>query len=373
MLLILMAKSHYKSLFWFGVFLTVVGFFVWFFLKLVVFLVVSAVLALLGKPIMEFICKFRIGRLKVSRTLAAFLTILLMIGFLVGLFALMLPFIVKQALLVSDLSIQTISASLEEPLMKLEGFFHDRGVLPADQTLSGLIIGELSSLVAFDGFSGIFGTVVGFIVQVIIGFMVISFVTFFFLKEDQLFSRGVLFFTPQPYKQEVGLILSESKELLRRYFTGLVTDLFSVFVLISLCMWLWGLENALVIGFFAGLLNVIPYVGPIIATFVGVFLGISINLDLDFYTQMLPLIIKIVGSFIIVNTIDVFVLQPAIFSKSVRSHPLEIFIVFIVAGTLGGVFGMILAIPGYSVLRIFIKVFFEKSAAVKQILSEMKL
>jgi predicted PurR-regulated permease PerM len=368
-----MPKSHYRSLFWFAVFLAVVGFFVWFFLKLVIFLVVSAVLSLLGKPIMEFICKFRIGRYQISRAFSALFTLLLMIGFLVSLFTFMLPLIVKQAMLVSDLSIQTISASLEEPLMNLEGFFHESGILAADQTLSGKIIAELSSFVAFEGFSGVFGTVIGFVIQVIIGFMVISFVTFFFLKEDHLFSSGILFFTPLPYKEEVKTILLESKDLLRRYFAGLVTDLFSVFLLISFCMWLLGLENALVIGFFAGVLNIIPYVGPIIATFVGVFLGISINLEMDFYSQMLPLIIKIVGSFIIVNTIDVFVLQPAIYSKSVRSHPLEIFIVFIVAGMLGGVFGMIIAIPGYSVFRIFVKVFFEKSAAVKQILKDMKL
>ncbi|MFW5759146.1 MAG: AI-2E family transporter, partial [Bacteroidota bacterium] len=83
-----------------------------------------------------------------------------------------------------------------------------------------------------------------------------------------------------------------------------------------------------------------------------------------FYTQMLPMIIAIFASFIIVNTIDVSVFQPMIYSKSVKAHPLEIFIIFMVAGMIGGVFGMIVAIPSYSVLRIFVIEFFSKSKLI---------
>lgn len=135
-------------------------------------------------------------------------------------------------------------------------------------------------------------------------------------------------------------------------------------------MWIIGLPNALVIGFFAGILNIIPYVGPIIATFIGIFLGISVNLHMEFYSQMLPLMLSIAASFIIVNTIDVGVLQPMIYSKSVRAHPLEIFIVFMIAGMIAGVFGMIIAIPTYSVIRIFVKQFSTKSRMVQSIRDE---
>ncbi|MFN2396867.1 MAG: AI-2E family transporter, partial [Bacteroidales bacterium] len=107
--------------------------------------------------------------------------------------------------------------------------------------------------------------------------------------------------------------------------------------------------------------------GPIIATFIGVFLGLSVNLHMDFMSQMVPLILSIIASFIIANTIDVGVLQPMIYSKSVRTHPLEIFIVFMVAGMIAGVFGMIVAIPTYSVIRIFAKQFFAKSRMVKNL------
>jgi len=368
-----MSRSTYSGFFWLLLFAAAMAFFIWYFLRVVVYLLVSAVLSLLGKPIMNFLLRLRLGKLRIPNGLAAFATLLIMIGILAGLFTFMLPLLVRQAALVSELSVQGINASLQEPMLFVERYFQEWGILAQNETITSKLITELAAIATFDKFSAVFNSVLSLIVEIFIGFLAISFITFFFLKEEHLFSRGILFFTPQPYKVEAKSILDESKDLLRRYFLGLFTDLTSVFLLISLCMWLLGLENALVIGFFAGILNVIPYVGPIIATFIGVFLGISMNLDMDFYTQMLPLILKIVASFIIVNTIDVSVLQPMIYSKSVRSHPLEIFIVFILAGIMGGVFGMIIAIPAYSVLRIFIKVFLEKSMLVSRIKEEMKL
>ncbi len=368
-----MARSTFRSFFWTLLFAAVAGFFVWYFLRVVVYLLVSAVLALLGTPIMKFILRLRAGRFKIPAGVAAFATLIVMIGLLAGLFAFMIPLLTRQAAVVSDLSVQGITASLQEPLQLLEMHLINWGLLSPNESVANRLISELAAIVSFDRLSEVFSSVLGLVVEILIGFLAISFITFFFLKEADLFSRGIVFFTPQPYKEEAKSIVEASKDLLRRYFLGLFTDLALVFVLISLCMWLLGLENALVIGFFAGILNVIPYVGPIIATFIGVFLGISVNLELDFYTQMLPLILKIVASFIIINTIDVSVLQPLIFSKSVRSHPLEIFIVFILAGILGGVVGMIIAIPAYSVLRICVKVFLEKSVLAQRIKEEMKL
>lgn len=368
-----MVRSTFWSFFWLLLFAAVMVFLSWYFLRVVIYLLVSVVLALLGKPVMDFLSRLRLGRFRIPQGVGAFITLLFMIGLLAGLVSFMLPMLTRQAAMLSDISVQSITNSLQEPLLYLERNFHEWGIMAPSETLSGRLVAEISSIVTFERFSAVFNSALNLIVEIFIGFLAISFITFFFLKEEDLFSKGVLLFTPKPYKDEAESILTESKSLVRRYITGLVTDLALVFILISLCMWTLGLENALVIGFFAGILNTIPYVGPIIATFIGVFLGISINLDLDFYTQMMPLILKIAASFIIVNTIDVTVLQPTIYSKSVRSHPLEIFIVFILAGILGGVFGMIIAIPAYSVLRIFIKVFLEKSVLVKRIMEEMKL
>ncbi|MEK6617008.1 MAG: AI-2E family transporter, partial [Bacteroidota bacterium] len=69
-------------------------------------------------------------------------------------------------------------------------------------------------------------------------------------------------------------------------------------------------------------------------------------------------IIKILIVFPIVNLTDAFLLQPLIYSSSVKAHPLEIFLVILVGATIGGIGGMILAVPSYTILRVFAKEFF---------------
>ncbi len=343
------------------------GLFAWYFFRIVVYLLVSVVLSLLGQPVVEFLHRIKLGPFRLPLGVSAFITLLIIISLIGGFISFFFPLLASQATFVSELDVAAITRSLEEPLSQLEFLLHEWSFLNPEETIGGKVVGELMAIATFERFSSFFNSLIGFAVEIFIGFLAISFMTFFFLKEKHLFSGILIFFTPHPHKEEAREILYESKILLRRYFLGLITDLFAVFVMISFAMWIIGLPNALVIGFFAGILNVIPYVGPIIATFIGVFLGLSVNLHLDFYTQMVPLIISIMASFIIVNTIDVGVLQPMIYSKSVKTHPLEIFIVFLIAGIAGGVFGMIIAIPCYSVIRIFTKQFFSKSKMIKGI------
>jgi predicted PurR-regulated permease PerM len=348
-------------------------FFFWYFFRIFVYIMAAGVLSLLGEPVVAALHRVKIGRFPLPLGVCAFLTLLLMIGILAFAITGMAPLLGRQASLLAEVDIQVIMASLEEPVIYFESTFREWELLRPDETISERLVAELVAIATFDRFSNFFTSVVNIILEVFIAFIAISFITFFFLKEKQLFTNMVLFFTPEKYKSPTLNMLMESKALLRRYFAGLFTDLVAVFILISLGMWMLGLKNALVIGFFAGILNTIPYVGPIIATFIGILLAISINLDMDFYTQMLPLMIKIAGVFIIVNTIDIGVLQPMIYSKSVRSHPLEIFIVFMIAGMLAGVFGMIIAIPAYTVIRIFAKVFISNSAIFLSLRKELEL
>lgn len=342
------------------------GLFVWYFFRIILYIIISVVLSLLGQPVVEFLHRFRLGPYQLPLGLCAFITLLLILGLLTGFVSFFFPLLASQAAFVAELDMAGITRNLEEPLMRLELTLKHWALLSPEETISSKIVSELVAIATFDRFSTLFSSLISFTLEVFMGFLAISFITFFFLKEKHLFSGIILFFTPKPHKEEAREILAESKILLRRYFLGLVTDLTAVFIMISFAMWMIGLPNALVIGFFAGILNVIPYVGPVIATFIGIFLGLSVNLHMDFGSQMIPLILSIAGAFIVVNTIDVGVLQPLIYSKSVKSHPLEIFIVFMVAGMVGGIFGMIIAIPTYSVIRIFVKQFIEKSKIIQQ-------
>ena len=144
----------------------------------------------------------------------------------------------------------------------------------------------------------------------------------------------------------------------------------SMMILESIGGLILGLPNAILIGFIGGLLNVIPYIGPLIGAAMASILVIVSHASLGI-DATLPLVYGILAVFAIANVIDNFLLQPIIYSNSVQAHPLEIFIVIIVGGSLYGPIGMILAIPVYTILRVIAKEFFHDQAFVHSVTKDL--
>jgi len=160
-------------------------------------------------------------------------------------------------------------------------------------------------------------------------------------------------------------VISATKELLARYIYGIIVQVVLVAIIITLGMTIIGVENALLIGLFAGIVNIIPYVGPPLGALFASIVAITFNLDMNFYEFLLPMILQIVAVFALTQLVDNMLLQPYIFSNSVKAHPLEIFLVILMAGTLSGIPGMILAIPSYVILRVIAKEFLSEFKLVK--------
>lgn len=179
----------------------------------------------------------------------------------------------------------------------------------------------------------------------------------------------VLALLPAKYEEGGRNALDSIQKLLVRYFVGILFEVLGVMTLNTLGLWMVGLSfsNALVIGLVSGVLNVIPYIGPIIGVVFGVVVGIVLHIDLPFYTDLLPLLVYMVIAMLITQLIDNVVFQPFIYGNSVHAHPLEIFLVILLAGNLAGIPGMILAIPSYTVLRVILREFFNKYRLVKKI------
>jgi len=137
--------------------------------------------------------------------------------------------------------------------------------------------------------------------------------------------------------------------------------------LLSLGLTIFNVKNALLIGFFGGIMNVIPYLGPVIGAIVGVLLAVTTSLSYGLYAETVPLIFIVLGVFASANLIDNIVLQPLIYSNSVKAHPVEIFLVILIAGSMAGIPGMILAIPSYTVLRIIAKEFLSQFRVVQKL------
>ncbi|MFK8007729.1 MAG: AI-2E family transporter [Saprospiraceae bacterium] len=217
----------------------------------------------------------------------------------------------------------------------------------------------------------LFSTLIGFMGNLLIAIMSILFIAFFFLKEQGLFLNALQAIVPSKYEKEVIHALDDSSRLLRRYFVGVSIQVTTITFFVSIVLTIFGVKNALLIAFFAALINVIPYLGPIIGATFGVLITISSNLDLPFYEEMLPLLFIVIGTFAAMQFLDNFVLQPFIFSNSVSAHPLEIFIVILVGAKLSGIVGMVLAIPVYTVIRVIAKSFLSEFRLVQKLTKKL--
>ena len=326
---------------------------VWFFFDIVAFFFIAGVLSVIGHPIVKWLDRIRIGRLKIPHSLNALLALLLMVGTLVTLIVLVVPIIVDQAQTISRIDVDEVALTYDEPLSKLENNLVKYGLLNEGETINQTVSEQVVQIMNYIDVSIILQNVLEITGLLFIGVFAILFMTFFFLKEDRLFFNGIMLFVPGRFKNEAINILSQSKKLLTRYFLGL------------------GIENAFLVGFMGGMMNIIPYLGPIIGTTLGALLVATTHLGADLYTELLPMVLGIVGVFIISNLIDNLILIPVIYSNSVLAHPLEIFIVILMAGSLAGIPGMIFAIPGYTVLRIILREFLIRYEFVQRITRRM--
>jgi len=243
-----------------------------------------------------------------------------------------------------------------------------KGIQHRDE-LEVMARGWLSSFFNVEEMQLIFGSALNFVGNFLATIVSASFLAFFFLKDKNLLRNIILSILPKKHEPKVIAVMEESRKVLSRYFIGLILELLGVMILTTIGLLIIGLnlQMAVTIGFLAGLFNIVPYVGPIIGGVVGIFIGITNYLEMDLYTVILPLVGKMVIVSAVVQIIDNNILQTVIFSNSVKAHPIEIFLVIVVAGSLAGIGGMICAVPLYSVLRVIAKNFFSHFRFIKSL------
>jgi predicted PurR-regulated permease PerM len=138
-----------------------------------------------------------------------------------------------------------------------------------------------------------------------------------------------------------------------------------IFILYLIVLVLFGVQNALIIALICGILNIIPYIGPIIASVLAAILTMMGTINSDFQTVTLPTTIYVLIGFFVVQLIDNNINQPIIFSNSVKSHPLEIFLTILIGGFIFGIVGMIIAVPFYTILKVIGKEFLPENKIIK--------
>ncbi|MBK9211739.1 MAG: AI-2E family transporter [Saprospiraceae bacterium] len=355
-----------------GIPILIVGAIIYYFNELVSYLLMAWVISMVGRPINDFLLdKAKLSKIKIGTSISAFLT-LAIFGFMIYLLIILfLPVLVEQAHFLSKVDYQTLAKSLETPLQQFNNLLKSWGIEGLSDSSTQLKL-LFQRYFLPDKLGNLFEQVIPMAGHFLFGVFSVIFMSFFFLKEHGLFVDFLENFVPQRFESKVRNTVDESSRLLIRYFSGILIQVTLVSLLTYIGMLILGINNALIIGVLAGLFNVIPYLGPLISASVAVFITLSSYIGLDFYTEMWPLLLNILIAFAIVKIIDDFIIQPFVFSNRIMAHPLEIFIIIMIGARISGVSGMILALPTYTVFRVFAKVFLSEFEIIQRIVGGIK-
>ncbi len=353
----------------------VVLFLAWYFSNILTCILISAVLALIGNPIMNFLTSVKLGKYNLPNSFAALITLVLIAVILSGLILFIIPLLGKIVGEMSSLNLEEINGKLAVPLqdinMKLHELFPtmDKGF-----TIEQMLMEKIRAIFSFSLFTDAFNSVTTFIINTFISIFTIVFVTFFFLKDNSTFPNMILMFIPDKYEENTRRAISGINSLLIRYFTGISIEAISITIINTLGLhFICGVsfQMSVVLAFLSGVLNVIPYIGPLTAGAFGTIMGI-----ISFYSSgtdpnLAVETIKLICVFTATHLVDVFIFQPYIYSNSVKAHPLEIFLVILIAGNVAGIVGMLIAIPAYTVMRVIAKEFFSRFKLVQKLTDKM--
>ena len=347
--------------------LLVVGIFffglsVWYFSNIFLYVLIAGILSLIGQPFERFFSKLHIGKHRLSKTLCAafaFFTLLLVFFLLAMIFV---PLVTEEARILSSIDKGATIALLQEPIENIQNILKNLNIDYENFDLQAYLQGKISSVLSVTNLSLFLNQVIGALGDFFIAFFAISFLTFFFLRDERKIIDAVIMAFPENYSEKIKHVLLETKRMLKRYFIGMLIEVLLVMALLSIGLSIAGIKHALLIALFAGIVNVIPYVGPLIGAGFALFIGLTTNTDMD----LTGVVVKILIVFPIVNLADAFLLQPLIYSNSVKAHPLEIFLVILAGATVGGIGGMLLAVPSYTVFRIIAKEFFNGFRIVRR-------
>jgi len=352
-----------------GLGLAFVIFLLWFFSNILVYIIIAAVLALVGNPIVTFLGKIRIWRFQIPMPVRALIALSCIYGVFIGFFYFFIPVVAGEAQSLSNINVDTLIVQLQEPLDKAQAFYDKYQVREnGSPDFEEIIEGKIRHALNVDYLSDTLSSIAEILGNLVIALFSITFIAFFFLQEQGMLTEAIVILSPKKYSKAVRHALDSITHLLIRYFIGIGAQLTGILILVTLGMVIIGMDfkQSLLIGLAAAAVNIIPYLGPLIGSGIGILMGLAFHLDAGI-VNLAPMVGYMVIVYLAVHAIDNFIFQPFIFGNSVNAHPLEIFLVIMMAGSIGGVTGMIVAIPAYTIIRVFAKEFSNKFRVVEKL------
>lgn len=349
----------------------------YFFGSVLAYILLAFVVSLIGQPLFLLLRKIKIKGKSAPDALLAIIT-------LVFIFAILILVVVQVIPVVTNIVREASSLKAQENFDSQNIIYLVNGwiirVIPwVGEDFDGvqLIIQKISEVLDLSNISSILGSVASAVAGLAVGLFSVIFISFFFIKDETLFGRIIGALVPDTIEDKVKKTILDIERLLSRYFVGLIVEIFGVVLLNCLGLWLIAridFNYALGIAFIAGLLNIIPYVGPLIGELIGVILcvilkyGAGIGLGVNIWIFALI----VLGIMLTTQLVDNFIYQPLIYSTSIKASPLEIFVVLLIAGHIGGVVGMLIAIPTYTVVRVIASRFFYDYKLVRRLIPDVE-
>ena len=194
------------------------------------------------------------------------------------------------------------------------------------------------------------GTFFGSMAKVVVTLFTMPFVLYYFLADSTRFKQGIINITPTKARPIVNKFMAQAGFQIGAYVRGELMVAISVAALFYVGYRIIDLDYALLLSISAGLLNLIPYLGSILSAVPALIIGAFVS----------PWkVLQVILVLSVEQLIEGRVVSPQILGSKLDLHPLVILFILLIAGSLFGFMGLILAVPGFGVLRVIWNLFFE--------------
>ena len=359
----------------------IIGALCWYFRSVIIYILAAVVVSLIAKPVMGGLQKIRIKGKKAPDWFLAAFSLTFVITIILTILTLIIPIVSGILKGISFGNIENAAGQIAVPLSHLNDFLKSTFPQLGNEFRIEMLLGqELQKLFDASAISSMIGSATSFLTSLGIGLFSVIFIGFFFIKDDGLFTEIVCALVPDKHEKNTEKAIADIGHLLSRYFIGVMIEVCGVALLNFLGLLLiarMGFNAAIGIAFLTGILNIIPYVGPLMGGVLGTLLCLILKyssitpLGLDVSFWMFTVIL--IAIFCFTQLVDNFLYQPLIYSTSIKSKPLEIFIVLLIVGHMGGPLSMIIAIPCYTVVRVIAFRFFRRYKAIRRLIPSERL
>jgi len=303
--------------------------------------IVAILLAYVLHPTVSFLER----RLRISRTLAVSVSFLFLLALISLIPLVVIPALVEQ---VSDLNLN-LQEVLDFAMSLLSGPLVIGGFTIEASQLYDRAVAALETWV-----STFAATSVNVLLSVASGlawFVIVLVLSFWFVRDAPYLTQRIAALAPTDYQRDVRMLGQKIVEVWKAFFRGQLLLCLVVAVAVTITLTIVGLPYALLMGLIAGVLELIPNLGPTLAAVPAVLIALIRGSS---YLPLSPFwfAVLVAGLYIVIQQVENNVLVPRIMGRSLNLHPLVVLIGILMGASLAGILGIFLAAPALATLRV---------------------